>query len=462
MKFWTGASVFGAIFGLCVAPVLAQETPEVAPDEAEIIESEEGGIVIDIDEVDEADETPVQEDEPDEVVEAPDEPMGLCAGMPGALTWIGGDEASSDVMTAGAPFDLIGVSVPSGGEQISVFAVSETGEVRVEAQPLFGGDTVIELYDENGTLITIDDDSGGNLASRAEVVLAPGTYCLLTRSWSGGSVDADVRVATADSTPLTMGFSTGGGFFAEFETCTPDTDAIAMVDGAADAALEDGLVFTASAADAPFYRFSIDSPQAVTITASNEWADPVLSLYDGTGTLIAENDDFNGLDSLLEFVTPLPAGTYCIGLRALSDQQQPITLGLQAYDAERALFDLYASGEVSPPEGSEYPVIALGPLTTRAVSDRLVGAEAVWFSFTVPEGGLVIIDAVEITNSDPVIRLFDASGRMIEFNDDSGATLDSQIVERLGPGDYMLGVSQFSQSYSGVIRVTLERYTLAR
>lgn len=386
----------------------------------------------------------------------------ICPAVGAGAVWIGGDEASSDVVSATAPFDQSGLTVPPGGNVLSAFTLSAPGEVRVEALPQFGGDTVIELYTTDGALVLTDDDSGGNFASRAEATLEPGSYCLLTRAFGGGPLVADVRVARADQEALTEGLSGGSGYFAGIESCTPATPATVLGQGPIDAQLSSGVSQANTTAAVPYYRFTLASPQALTITAENEWADPYIYIFDGAGNLIAENDDYNGFDSQIDFTQPLAAGDYCIGMRALSDPNEPVTVSVLGYDPERALFNMYASGEVSPPPGAGYPITELGALQTRLIYDQNVGADAVWYSFSVPEGGLVLINAVEISDSDPMITLFDGSGRHIEFNDDAGGTLDSQLATPVGPGNYMLGVMQYSSGYNGVIRVSIERFVPAQ
>ena len=262
--------------------------------------------------------------------------------------------------------------------------------------------------------------------------------------------------------PLTDGLSGGSGYFAGVEACTATTPATSLGAGPIDGMLSTIVSQVNSANAAPYYRFTLSSPQAITITAENEWADPYIYVFDGAGNLIAENDDYNGWDSQIDFTEALAPGNYCIGVRALSDPNEPITLSVMGYDPERALFNMYASGEVSPPPGAGYPITELGVLQTRLIYDQNVGADAVWYSFSVPQGGLVLINAVEISDSDPMITLFDGSGRHIEFNDDAGGSLDSQLAVPVGPGNYMLGVMQYSSGYSGVIRVSLERYVPAQ
>jgi hypothetical protein len=63
--------------------------------------------------------------------------------------------------------------------------------------------------------------------------------------------------------------------------------------------------------DYDFYRLTADAGQAVTVRTDTPTGplDTVALLYDATGTLVAANDDFNGLDSLLQYTVPA-AGTY--------------------------------------------------------------------------------------------------------------------------------------------------------
>ncbi|MBF9036246.1 ABC transporter substrate-binding protein [Rhodobacterales bacterium HKCCE2091] len=440
MSFRTGSLACALSAALCAWPALAQdtETPEV--------------------------ETP-DADTPEVVlpnVALPAEPEEICYGLGTSVEWIAGDEAGSDISTAEAFLQLDAVEVAPNGNFVTAFSVTEAGDYRVEAAATEFGDTVIELFAADGTLVLTDDDSGGSLASRAETQLQPGSYCLLTRGYAGGAVVADVRVGTVEMEPLTQGLADPSGFFAGVQTCTPDTPATPLGSGALDTMLEQGVTVTNSVSQTPYYRFTLAEPQAVTIRAENEWADPYIYIFDGDGTLIAENDDYDSLNSRIDFTSPLAAGDYCIAMRALSDQNQPVTVTVRGYDPRAAMFDLYSQGNASPPDGSGYPITELGVLSSRLVYDQPVGHDAVFYGFSVPQGGLLVIDAIEITDSDPVIRLFDGSGREIAFNDDSNGTLDSQITARVGPGNYMLGVTQYSSGYTGVIRVTIERFVPAQ
>lgn len=377
------------------------------------------------------------------------------AGVP-AGQWVGGSPAASDIATAGAAFDLVG-AVPPGGYHVSNFSVSAQVPVRVEAQGQFGADPVIELYDQSGAMVLTDDDSGGNWASRGELTLPPGSYCLATRSYGGGPIQADIRVGLIEHAALTMG-SGGSNILA----CTAATPATPLGNGPLDQAPGQEARATNTVNGAPYYRFTLSEPTPVSIRAENQSADPYIYIYDANGLLLDENDDYTSLNARVDFPDPLPAGSYCIGMRALNNPDLPVEVSVQVYSQDSMMHDLYANGEASPPpDGSAFPVVHLGDLTTTLINDGTVGAAARWIAFDVPEGGLLLINAVGIGQSDPMIALFDGIGREVAFNDDANMSLDSQIAAQVAPGSYMLAVMQY-HGQNGAIRVTMERYVPAR
>jgi len=395
-----------------------------------------------------------------------------CGGLSMNATWLGGDAASSDISTAGTFLGQTGLTVPPSGNLVTLFSLSAPGDVRVEAAGQADGDTVMELYDAAGTMVLTDDDSGGNWASRAETTLQPGQYCMLTRGFGGGALLADVRVGLMEHEALTQGLSGGfgggfdGGMFVGIDPCLPGTAAMPLGGGPIDGMLASGapgVSATNSVMGAPYYRFTLASPQSISIRAENENADPYIYIFDGQGTLLAENDDYDSLNSRIDFTAPLQPGNYCIGMRSLSDDNMPITISVRGYDAQAALNEAYASGEASPPMDGSYPMTALGPVTTSVVRDGQVSAAtATWFSFNMPQSGLLVIDAVSVTDSDPVISLFDSLGREIGYNDDADGSLNSQLTLRLDAGNYTLAVRQYTDSYNGIIRVAMQRFVPAQ
>lgn len=370
--------------------------------------------------------------------------------------WVGGGADSSDIATGASAFDQLG-EVPSNGYWVSLFTLSSEAAVRVEAQGRYGADPVIELYDATGTMVLTDDDSGGNWASRGEISLTAGTYCLATRSYGGGPIQADVRVGLVEHVALTPG---AGG--SNIQACTSATPATPLGQGPLNQASEQEATAINSVNGAPYYRFTLSEAMPLSIRAENPSADPYIYLYDGNGVLLDENDDYNSLNARMDFPDGLPAGDYCIGMRALNNPDLPVTVIVRSYSEADMMHDLYANGEASPPaDGSAYPVQGLGLLEAQLVTDAAVGAETRWISFEVAEPGLVLIDAVGIGYSDPMIVLFDGLGRELGFNDDSGGTLNSQLAARVMPGTYMLGVMQYHRQ-NGAIRIALERFVPVR
>ncbi len=379
-----------------------------------------------------------------------------CGGVGATGAWIGGGEGNSDVSTAAIAFDTRDTAARNG-EIVTLFSVSSPTEVRVEALPDMGGDTVIDLLDASGGIVTSDDDGGGGLASRAEVMLEPGEYCLLTRGLGGEPVTADIRVGRSDQESLTA-----GSFFQEdLESCTADTPATQLGTAALGAS---GVTLSAtnSVEAESFYRFSTDGTVPVTVTAQNEAADPVIYLYDSAGELLAENDDFDGLNSRIDLDTPLAAGEYCVAVRALSSETDPITITVSEFSEQDYLAGLYDRGEAAPPLDGSYPVTDLGFLENRMRQDvRVTAGTASWFTVEMPEGGVLLVEAISLAESDPTLTMFDDLGRQIGFNDDNGENLNSLLAVRVQPGLHMFAVNLLGEG-GGSIRLALERFERVR
>jgi hypothetical protein len=392
-------------------------------------------------------------------VPAQTQTAALCGGQGAEGAWINGTESDSDLAALDAPVDQLAM-LPEGRSMVSLFTLGAPATVRLEAAPQAGGDTQIELIDAAGTMIAFDDDGGGGLASRIEVALEPGAYCLVVGGLGGSAVSADVRLGRAEHPALTAGGGGGGGGGAT-GACLPATPAEPLGDGPVDGALDAGVTATAAIADAPYYRFALGAPAAVTLRAENEAADPVLMLYDDAGRLLAENDDHDGLNARIDMTDPLPAGAYCVALEALSDASQPVTLSLRRYDPAAALLELYARGEASPPPGGPVPIADLGALGGQTVRDVMAGRDAVWFSFTATGGDLALIRAIAIGGGDPELVLFDALGSLVGRNDDTNDSVNAQLATVLGQGTYVVGVRNPYSDAATAVRLSLQRFVPA-
>ncbi|KJZ21107.1 PPC domain-containing protein [Loktanella sp. S4079] len=373
----------------------------------------------------------------------------ICGGAGAGGQWIGGDQASSDIATASSYQEQMAL-VLGGNDYVSLFTLSEGADVRMEAAGRGAGDTIIDVLDSNGSVVISDDDSGGNAASRAETYLDAGTYCVSVRSYDGGPMTAFVRVGLQEHEPLTEGLmvSTGGSDASGCETATPF--------GAL------GTSVSASVSETPHWSFTLDAPTQVSITAENETADPVITLYGPNEVYIDENDDFDGLNSRLDITETLEPGTYCVAMAALSDENAPITVSISEYDAEEALQALYARGEAAPPLDGSVPFTALGELATRLRQDVQANDDVTWFTLDVTDSSLIVVEAIGGGNSDPWLVIYDDLGREIGQNDDYGDGLDSLVMSRVQPGTYIIGVRQYDSGGSGLIRLVAERYVRAQ
>lgn len=388
--------------------------------------------------------------------------QNFCGGMGAMGLWANGTEAASDLSRSSAPFDLTGLGLPAGNQAVGLFTLSQPANLRVEVVGQGGVDPVLDLYDETGRLILNDDDSGGNLAARGEINLAAGRYCVAMSDFSGTAGAVDLRIGLSDRDPaLTTGLDAGTGSFAGVTPCTVDTPATVLgAEASSQVELSAGISQTSSVASTPYYRFGLAAPTAVTIQAENSVADPYIYLYGPDGQLLAENDDHIGLDSQIDMADPLPVGSYCIAMRALSDQNAPVTVTLRDYDPMRAVQQMYEALEASPPIGGSYPITDLGAISGQFVRDVSVSGKAQWFLVSMPEDGLLLIDAVGMGNSDPILALYDPVGRELAHNDDSGSGYDSQIVQPLGAGSYLVGLRQYDNS-AGIVRLVIQRFVAA-
>lgn len=390
--------------------------------------------------------------------------QGLCGGVGDNGQWIGGTEDMSDISTASAHLEQMAL-VLMGNEYVANFTVSAATDVRVEAEGRGAGDPVIDLRNAAGDIVFSDDDSGGNGAARGEIFLDPGTYCLSMRSFDGTPMTGFVRVGLLSHEPLTDGlmtppFEDGPIDPGSWGACDMAA-AVPMSPGPVDGMLADGIVFTGSAQDFPYLSFVISAEQMMTITAENEVADPLITIYDEFGNWMGENDDYNGLNSQVDFNYPLWPGTYCIALSALSDTAAPITVTVKGYDQAAGLIGMYERGEAAPPLDGSYPVTDLGALDARIRTDIQTDGMTTWFAFDVKQGGLIVVEAVTNGMGDPTLVLFDDFGRQIAYNDDANNTLDSMIAARVLPGTYMIGVRQLGGQQQVLTRMLFERYVPA-
>lgn len=157
------------------------------------------------------------------------------------------------------------------------------------------GDTYLSLYNAGGTLITANDDTNGLNSQITYTATTSGTYFLDARGYSdntgtytlissAGSVSDDFAANTGTAGRLTVGSSTTG-----------DIEAI-----------NDHDWFAVNLTAGTNYRFNLNPGTGDRLT------DPYMQLFNGTGTLLASNDDANGGGASQIDFQPTTSGTYYI------------------------------------------------------------------------------------------------------------------------------------------------------
>ncbi|CUH41071.1 hypothetical protein JSE7799_03814 [Jannaschia seosinensis] len=379
----------------------------------------------------------------------------ICGGISLVGEWVGGDEAGSDVSVAGSPFEMEG-QVPIAGHLVRLFSISQTTDLRVDVAALRSGDPYISVFDAAGSEIATDDDGGNGLASRLEVTLDPGAYCLAARSYESGVTDVSVFIGRTEQAP---------------EDIAEVNDGVPSQGGAPDAACFignmamldplDGVGAVATAAESPAYGFNLDEAMPLSITATSIGGDPLIRVLDSAGAIIAENDDHDGLNSRIDLSDPLAAGEYCVAVEDLDGGDNTINVTVEQFDPTAFRLRRIGQAEFSPTASDDVEVTELGTLDTSVLHDVSTSIVASWVRFDLPEGGLVVTEAIG-DGVDPMIVLFDRVGRRIGENDDGPTGLDSFLASRLLAGSYVLAVRTIEEgSTTGNVRLLLQRYVPA-
>ncbi|MCC6006842.1 MAG: DVUA0089 family protein [Rhodobacteraceae bacterium] len=325
--------------------------------------------------------------------------------------------------------------VPPGGRDAVRLTLGFPMSLRIDSN---SGefDTVLMLLDDTGRVLAENDDYEGT-DSRVERMLQPGQYCATVAAWSGS----------------------GGG---NYRLTLSDSAVAAALDGpCADPALTEGVgqlvpgdgpitVGTILEGGGPRYvTLSTAATGPLRIDARSDAFDTVLRLYDATGRLVAENDDFQGTDSRIQEV--LAAGDYCAEVTGFARSGDgPFTLELVAL-SEGSGTAASALPCTDPQRTSFLPSIGPGegPISAQAV---LLDDDGWFFEVDVLGTGRLVVDA-ESTAFDTMLTLYGMGGAMLAENDDFRGT-DSRIDEVLPAATYCLGVTPFPGSGLGPVTLT--------
>lgn len=185
--------------------------------------------------------------------------------------------------------------------------------------------------------------------------------------------------------------------------------------------------------------------------------DTVIKLFDGTGALLASSNDVNGPDPLLQISVPKNRNYYVAVAGKGNDSFDPFVLGSGSPGAVGNYFismQLRSSSLASSLQDDRIGDGAVRTVTLGELVAGSVGADSGFargsadvdlFRFVAPSSGQVEIRSIspDAFGADTFLRLFDASGNEISFNDnaDSG-TVNTRIQASVTGGQtYFIGVN---------------------
>jgi hypothetical protein len=193
------------------------------------------------------------------------------------------------------------------------------------------------------------------------------------------------------------------------------------------------------------YRLQAKSGQAINITLNSDAFDAYVTLKDGDGNTLAENDDLTGSNAGIQnFVLP-DSSSYSIVAESYGSHEDS--------GAETGNFTL----SVSEPHIAhiEYTQTIQDSLTTTEGSKDYV--------FSGQAGDeIVATESSTDSNFDSYLHLLDSTGSELTSNDDNGGSLDAMIGPYTLPstGTYTLRATTIDGSTAGAFSLSLDKVSL--
>lgn len=261
-------------------------------------------------------------------------------------------------------------------------------------------DTYLRLYSANSMLLASDDDSGPGLAAQLSyTATTSGTYYLGASgySWMTGNYRLSATASASQQDDFAGTTATTG-------TIVPGATVTGQIELAGD-----NDWFSISLAAGRRYVFNLNPG------TTNALSDPYLSLYGSSGSLIASNDDANGLASQITYDCT-SSGTYYLGARGYASLLGSYLLSTSAG------ISLDDYGQTAATAGS----VAVGSSVAGNIE---TGNDDDWFAISLTAGQrytFTLDPAASGSLNDPMLGLVTANGTVLAYNDDANG-LASQI-----------------------------------
>ena len=352
-------------------------------------------------------------------------------------------------------------------------------------------DSYLRIFDSQGNELTFDDNDDANFigdpntdSAIAFAPSTPGEYYIGVSD--AGNLKYDpVNGRTNFSSNVTSPFSTTGSYDLNINitSIVSDEDADNTISEAIDSNISStgttSNVLTDSIdsmSDVDIYSFQLDAGDGVTFdlnaATQNSNLDSYLRLFDSEGNELAfDDDDDNNVvventtaDSLLNFVADT-SGKYYIGVSSQGNSTYDAingstnfsnTSGFSTGDYELAIYisPVVADSDLDDTI-SEAIDTGVGSTQERSttISDTIAPTSDVdLYKFQLNAGNTVTLDvdaAIQDSNLDSVLRLFDSTGNEVTNNDDGIASNETSSTDSFIEftteidAEYYVGVSSF-------------------
>ena len=199
---------------------------------------------------------------------------------------------------------------PVGDVDYVKFYVPCRMEVEIETSGPSGGDTVIELYDEDLVLIERDDDGGTGYYSYISQTLSEGYYYVRVNEYGNDDTlynyDLEIRGAGCGQPSESEVEPNNGPLLADAIGTLPGTLRIR-------ASIE-------PAGDIDWFSFDVSGRRSVTIETSGPSGDTIIILYDEDLDVLAFDDD-SGSGNFSRIQITLGSGTYFVAVLEYGDPE---------------------------------------------------------------------------------------------------------------------------------------------
>lgn len=193
-----------------------------------------------------------------------------------------------------------------------------------------------------------------------------------------------------------------------------------------------------AAGDVDYVQFTLAAAGNVVVQTSGRTGDTELRLYNGSGALLAYDDDSGtGLFSRIA-VTNLRAGTYYARVNEYGNNGTISAYAIQVGGTA------VPAGDAYEPDNSEAQANAIALGATQTHSIHAVG-DVDWVRFTVGATTSVVVQTAGAAG-DTELALYDGSGRQIAYDDDSGTGYFSRIATSLPAGTYYARVNEYGNN----------------